>query len=56
MSMNSSCGLEMSEWAIYFCLKPNEQYFSYIMARSYIRWDDNDVRFFSRPKRFVWFL
>ena len=25
---------------------PNEQFFSYIMARtSYIRWDDNDVLF-----------
>jgi len=35
-----------------YCLTPNEQFFSYIMARtSYIRWDD-DVRF----TRWVGFL
>jgi hypothetical protein len=29
-----------------FCLRPDEQFFSYIMARtSYIWWDDNDVHF-----------
>ena len=34
-----------SEWASDCCLMPNEQFFSYIMARtSYIWWDD-DVRF-----------
>jgi len=29
-----------------FCLTPTQQFFSYLMARtSYIRWDDNNVRF-----------
>jgi transglutaminase-like putative cysteine protease len=32
-----------SEWVRDHCLTPNEQFLSYIMARtSYIRWDDND--------------
>jgi hypothetical protein len=37
-----------SEWVSDFCLTPNEQFFSYIMARtSYIQWndDDDDVQF-----------
>jgi hypothetical protein len=29
-----------------YCLTPNEQFFSYIMARtSYIQWNDDDARF-----------
>jgi len=29
-----------------YCLMPNEQLFSYILARtSYIQWNDGDVRF-----------
>jgi len=29
-----------------YCLTPNEQFFSYIMARiSYIQWNDDDVHF-----------
>jgi hypothetical protein len=32
-------------WVSDYCLTPNEQFFSYIMARkSYIQWDDDDVR------------
>ena len=32
-------------WGSDYCLTPNEQFFSYIMARtSYIQWNDGDVR------------
>ena len=34
------------EWVIDYCLTPNEQCFSHIMARtSYIQWNDGDVCF-----------
>jgi hypothetical protein len=36
-------GNPVSEWLF---LMPNEQFFSYIMARtSYIQWNDDDVHF-----------
>ena len=36
----------LGEWVIDCLLMPNEQMFSYIMARtSYIRWDDNNLCF-----------
>jgi hypothetical protein len=34
------------EWVSDYCLSPNEQMFSYIMARtSYIQWNDGEFRF-----------
>ena len=37
---------DVSGLVIDCCLMPNEQFLSYIMARtSYIRWDDDDVHF-----------
>ena len=36
----------MSKWVSDCCLAPNEQFYSYIMARtSYIQWNDGDVGF-----------
>jgi putative hemolysin len=37
---------QQAKWVSDYCLAPNEEYFSYIMARtSYIRLDYNDVGF-----------
>jgi hypothetical protein len=38
--------VKISEWVSDCCLEINEQFFSYIMARtSYIQWNDDDVCF-----------